>query len=500
MTKIEDKKGDSEHVEMMPDLEHTSTHIDTHHAILSQGHREYLVERHGTLDLDPMPQWGNADPMNWQYWKKLSNLLLVAISAMLATMNAAAIMPAFAIIAKDLDIPIPKAAYLTSVQIAVLGVAPLFWRPLSDRYGRRPIWLISSICSMIGNIGCAYAPNFGSMMACRALVSFFISPAAAIGSGVVTETFFKNERARYMGIWTLFVTCGVPGGAFLFGFVANSLDYRWVYRILAIVNGAQFIAFVFLGPETRYLRKGVEHQESDFKQQYMTFKRIDPTPMSAFDFIQPLTLVKHASIFISAAAYAMVFLVGGILPSIEIPQIYAEEFGFNAEQNGLQFIAVIIGSIIGEQMFGALSDIWMNRRARSLGRRPTPEYRLWLSHIGYALTIVGIVVFLVQLQSAGKQFNVTPTVGAGIAAVGVQAVTTVLITYAVDSHQEHAASIGVFVTFVRQTWGFIGPFWFPYMLDNVGMAGSSGVVIALIVSVSVIPTIFLQIRGHSRKT
>lgn len=54
------------------------------------------------------------------------------------------------------------------------------------------------------------------MAACRALVAFFISPAAAIGSAVVTETFFKKERAKYMGVWTLMVTLGVPVGALSF--------------------------------------------------------------------------------------------------------------------------------------------------------------------------------------------------------------------------------------------------------------------------------------------
>lgn len=74
------------------------------------------------------------------------------------------------------------------------------------------------------------------MAVCRAIVAFFISPAAAIGSAVVTETFFKKDRARYMGIWTLMVTLGVPLSPFIFGFVANDVGYRWIYYILAIVS------------------------------------------------------------------------------------------------------------------------------------------------------------------------------------------------------------------------------------------------------------------------
>jgi hypothetical protein len=32
---------------------------------LSPEHREYLMQRHGTLALDPIPAMGDADPYNW---------------------------------------------------------------------------------------------------------------------------------------------------------------------------------------------------------------------------------------------------------------------------------------------------------------------------------------------------------------------------------------------------------------------------------------------------
>jgi hypothetical protein len=71
-----------------------------------------------------------------------------------------------------------------------------------------------------------------------------------------------------------------------------------------------------------------------------------------------------------------------------------------------------------------------------------------------------------------------------------------MITFAVDSHREEAASIGVFIIFVRQMWGFIGPFWFPQMLSTVGLSPSAGIITALMVCFSVLPAIFLQWRGR----
>lgn len=154
----------------------------------------------------------------------------------MGTFTASGIIPAYGAIAKDLGITIQATSYLTSLQIAILGGAPLFWKPLSNRYGRRPIFLISLIGSLICNIGCAKSPDYASMAACRALVAFFISPAGALGSAVVAESFFKNERARFMGVWTLLITLGVPISPFLFGFVAQRVSYRWIYWIFAIVR------------------------------------------------------------------------------------------------------------------------------------------------------------------------------------------------------------------------------------------------------------------------
>lgn len=203
---------------------------------LSEPHRAYLLQRHGTLDLEPLPSMDPADPYNWPLWKRIANLVLVAFHAFMGTFIAAGIIAAYEDIAVDLDVSIQKVSYLTSLQIAILGGGPLVWKPLSQRFGRRPIFLVSLVLSCVCNIGCATSPGYASMAACRALAAFFICPAMAIGSAVVAETFFKRERARYMGVWTVMVTLGVPTGPFIFGFVAQRVGYRWIYWILAIVH------------------------------------------------------------------------------------------------------------------------------------------------------------------------------------------------------------------------------------------------------------------------
>jgi hypothetical protein len=193
----------------------------------------------------------------------------------------------------------------------------------------------------------------------------------------------------------------------------------------------------------------------------MSLRRIDPTPIKASEFYHPLTLFTNIPVLLATIAYSMVFLFCSVLNSVEVPQLLQSKFELNAQQLGLQFLGLIIGSLLGEQLGGFMSDMWMNARARKIGHKPAPEYRLWLSYIGFLLSIAGMVVFLVCTEQATEgKWNVKPVVGTGIAAFGNQVVTTVMTTYAVDTYPQDAGSVGVFINFVRSTWGFIGPFWY----------------------------------------
>lgn len=45
------------------------TYAESVAARLPKAHQDYLIERHGTLDLDPIPGMSPADPYNWPEWK-----------------------------------------------------------------------------------------------------------------------------------------------------------------------------------------------------------------------------------------------------------------------------------------------------------------------------------------------------------------------------------------------------------------------------------------------
>lgn len=55
--------------------------------VLTEEHRDYLIKRHGTVDLDPLPSADPADPYNWPQWKKVVNLSCVAFHVSICNEN-----------------------------------------------------------------------------------------------------------------------------------------------------------------------------------------------------------------------------------------------------------------------------------------------------------------------------------------------------------------------------------------------------------------------------
>ncbi|KAI5308391.1 hypothetical protein KEM55_005842 [Ascosphaera atra] len=291
------------------------------------------------------------------------------------------------------------------------------------------------------------------------------------------------------------------------GFVAyHTGSWQWIYWILAITNAVQFILYLFFSPETLYNRDIIynpalddsEKKGSTFVRQYFKFGRIDPTPMTFRELFAPVKLFLYPSVLLPAIAYAIVFQFCSVMGTVEIPQIFQPKFHFNSQQIGLNFLALIIGSVLGEQLGGWGSDKWMAYGLKRNGgvQRPEPEFRLWLSYFAYGCIICGLVVFTVQTDKL-EHYNVSPIVGLAIASFGNQVITTVCTTYAVDSHQNHSGSVGVSINFIRSTWGFIGPLYFPDMFANLGLRGSGGLMVGIVVAAALIPTMFIQWKGKS---
>lgn len=366
---------------------------------------------------------------------------------------------------------------------------------------------------MICNIGGARCTTYAGQMTTRALTAATISPPIGIGSGVVTELCSPDQRARKLGWWVLMTILGTPGGPLIMGFVVQHAGVQWIFWTYTIMNSLQAVAYLPFNEETRYGLENDSHGSSTsglgkfFKD--LVPKRKDNRPVKAMDFLSPLMLVCEPRILIAALTTAITFCYGNIVFVVEMPISFGEKFRLNSQQTGLQFISVIVGCLIGEQLSGPMSDLFMKTLEKRRGH-VIPANRLWLTYIGFLTIIVGLLVWGFQFQRA-QTWTITPCVGVAIASFGNQIQSTTLTAYAVDSHKDKSAAIRVFFNVTRLVYGFvsplisfllhlfadycsqIGPFYFPYIFSALGFAGAAGVMCAIVVVGGLLPTLVLQI-------
>lgn len=89
----------------------------------------------------------------------------------------------------------------SSVEILFLGITPIIWSPISERIGRRPVYLISALVSAACALGGAYCRSYGTLMTTRVFQAIFIAPPQSIGACTVSEMFFAHQKGRKMGVW-----------------------------------------------------------------------------------------------------------------------------------------------------------------------------------------------------------------------------------------------------------------------------------------------------------
>ena len=81
-----------------------------------------------------------------------------------------------------------------AIFIFVTAFSPLLWTILSERYGRRPIYLISFFICLVGNVCCALSVNVAMFIAFRAITAIGCSSVSFFFLFDILFFFFFYEK------------------------------------------------------------------------------------------------------------------------------------------------------------------------------------------------------------------------------------------------------------------------------------------------------------------
>jgi multidrug resistance protein len=126
----------------------------------------------------------------------------------------------------------------------------MFLGPLSEFFGRRPIYLVAWATYLIWIIPSAVAKNIETMIIARFFDGLSGSAFLAVSGGTVSDLFSRNELQAPMLMYSLAPFIGPSIGPLIGGFINYYTDWRWTYYVLIIWTFVIMLAIVFFVPET----------------------------------------------------------------------------------------------------------------------------------------------------------------------------------------------------------------------------------------------------------
>ncbi|EEY21521.1 benomyl/methotrexate resistance protein [Verticillium alfalfae VaMs.102] len=202
---------------------------------------------------DPnLVDWDGPDdpenPMNWHDRQKWLNIGLISLLTFVTplvrriqdhhTTGSSMFAPGIpAIMVQFGETSSITATFVVSVYILGFAFGPLIVAPVSEMWGRRPLYIWGNIFFVLFSVGTALSQNMDMMMAFRFLMGVAGSVPITIGSGSISDIMPVEMRGRAMSAWALGPLLGPCIGPVAGGYLIRETSWRWVYWLVCIVGG-----------------------------------------------------------------------------------------------------------------------------------------------------------------------------------------------------------------------------------------------------------------------
>lgn len=218
----------------------------------TKSNRVALKDRRGLLGRYALlPEY--EDPRNYPQNIKYIIVFIIAFAASCGPMGTSIILPAIDDVAKDLHTEVVLVNISVGIYLVSIGILPIWWSALSEKFGRRSIYIISFTMFFAFSVGCSLAPNISSLIVFRVLCGGCSASVQAVGAGTIADLYPIKERGTAMGIYYLGPLMGPFLAPIIGGAVAQAWGWRATQWVLAIASGLANILIIVALPET--LRK-----------------------------------------------------------------------------------------------------------------------------------------------------------------------------------------------------------------------------------------------------
>ncbi|KIX95020.1 uncharacterized protein Z520_09330 [Fonsecaea multimorphosa CBS 102226] len=445
------------------------------------------------------------NPMNWPALKKWTNIGLLSFITLLTPFGSSMFAPAVPQVMQDFHSNSDALASF-SVSVYVLGYAfgPLVIAPMSELYGRLPVYHVNTFLFMVFTFACGKSPNLSAMIVFRFFAGLAGSCPLTVGSGSIADTFRQDQRGKVMSIWTFPILFGPSLGPVVGSYLSEAAGWQWDFYLLAICTAAMFAVALIVQRETyppilleRKVKRLRKETGNDKLRSVLQSSRA-PSQLFFLSVVRPTKMLFLSPIIFGLSLYIAVVYGYLYLLFTTMTFIFHDEYGISSSNVGLVFLGIGLGQFLGLLMFGAYSDKLLKKLAKNGEMKP--EYRLPLLWPGAIAVPVGL--FLYGWSAQYHVHWIVPILGTVLLGLGMVGTFMSMSIYLVDAYTFYAASAMAANTVLRSLGGAFLPLAGRQMYNALGLGWGNSLLAFISLGMSPMIWVFLKygerIRTHPR--
>ncbi|EMC98599.1 hypothetical protein BAUCODRAFT_102930 [Baudoinia panamericana UAMH 10762] len=491
------------------------------------GHHSQTVDH---IRLVPQPSRDPADPLNWSKWRKVATLFCVSLYPFVANITSASLASALPFLAAEFmpPIPPPDLGHLIAVNVLMFGGANIWWVPMANIFGRRPVILLSLLILTVCSVWAAKATTYNSLLAARIFQGIGGAASDTLCPNAVGEIFFRHQRGRAMAIYTVFLALGPIIGGIVGSYIAAAHGWRWSQWLNVILSAFTLVCCALLQAETLFDRNaaiaGVTERrnthedpeghlhfekQNDVRQEqvephtghtYQSFSFDQSLRVGMYrgnvvkEFLAPWLTLRLPAVWVVMLHYGG--LVGGIVTISTIgPQLVSMppyDWGKNA---GLINVGGLIGTVLGAAFTYLIADRLTKRQAQHEEHGLSePESRLPALMPGLFLAVTGLWMFGFCAANPSHAAWVGLEVGYGMLTFGLMQVPSIDFNYIIEAYPALSGDCFVMITCLRAVIGFAWTFFVGEWIQKAGPAEPFGI-FGMLLGVFALLTVPLYLYG-----
>lgn len=344
---------------------------------------------------------GETDPFNPHNFGTLHKACIVLIvgfvgfAVTMASSIDSAVLPQAA---EEFRVSQVAESLATATYLIGFGLGTLIAGPLSEIYGRNPVYIGFLLVFVIWEMASALSPNVGAQITFRFLAGLSGSPALTLSGGTVADIYDPLEKTFGFPLFTLPAFGGPMVGPVIAAWIGPSshVSWRWADWIAMITGGVMLVVVAFSLPETYapiLLRWRAQHLrrvagDGRFRAGSEIVKQtVRVTVKNAL--ARPFALVTEPIIALMTL-YFSVFYIVLFTFFVGYPTIFGEVYGLSQGLTFTIFVAMFFGVLLSSILVPVIY-FWTKKhliQQKASGKAGiAPEQRLWFAMLGGSLSL-----------------------------------------------------------------------------------------------------------------